>query len=105
MLALSILVSAAMRFVAQRPRQALAGQQRAVDRPVLGVARLPLDARELVVRQPADLVLDRSRRLVEQDARRRLLRRRCLRRRDDAPQATAAPAQLARRGQLTAAPM
>ena len=58
------------RLVAELTWQALARQQREVHRPVPDVIVFALDAAELVVGETAELVFNRAKRLIEQDARR-----------------------------------
>ena len=57
------------RFVAELRSDAPARQQREVHGPVANVTFLALDEDELFVRQPAQLVLDGTKRLIDQDSR------------------------------------
>jgi hypothetical protein len=57
------------RLVAVLRRHAPANQDREVHRPVLHVFRLALDEHQLLVRQSAELIFDRAKRQIEEDAR------------------------------------
>ena len=61
------------RFVTELTRQALSRQQSEVHRPVPNVTIFALDTAQLVIGQTAELILNRAKRLVEQDPGRRVL--------------------------------